>query len=120
MAGTAGALQESGDGTRRADLADQIHVADVDAQFQRRGGHQCPQLTALQPLFRVEALVTRKAAMMRGDVLRAQPFRQMARRPFGQAARVDEDERSAMFIHQRGEPVVDLRPHLIGHHRFQG
>ena len=120
MAGTAGALQESGDGTRRADLADQIHVADVDAQLQRRGGHQRPQLAALQPLFRVEALVPGEAAVVGGDVLRAQPFRQMARSPLGETPRVDENERGAMFIHQRGEPVVDLRPHLIGHHRFQG
>ena len=54
VAGTADALQEGGDGTRRTDLANQVDVADVDAQFQRGGGDQYLQVPALELLLRVE------------------------------------------------------------------
>ena len=42
------ALQKRGDGTRRAELANQIHRADVDAEFQRGGGDERFQFAALQ------------------------------------------------------------------------
>ena len=40
VAGAADALQERGDAVRRADLADEIDVADVDAELERRGRDQ--------------------------------------------------------------------------------
>ena len=49
------ALQEGVDGARRADLTDQIHIADVDAELERGGRDQHLQLAALQALLRVEA-----------------------------------------------------------------
>ena len=75
MSSAADALQERIDRTRRADLADQVHVADVDPKFERSGRHQHLQFTALQSLLRVEAPVLGKAAVMRGDVLFIQPLR---------------------------------------------
>ena len=44
MAGPADALQERGDRARRADLAHEVDVADVDAQLQRRRGDDRFQL----------------------------------------------------------------------------
>ena len=44
MPGPADPLQKRGDRTRRADLAHQVDVADVDAQLQRRRGHDRLQL----------------------------------------------------------------------------
>ena len=55
MAGAAHALQERIDGARRAYLANQIHIADVDAELQGRGRHQYLQFAALQPLLRMQA-----------------------------------------------------------------
>ena len=43
----------------------------------------------------------------------------MAREALGLAARVDEHQRRAVLAHQLREPVVDLRPHLARHHRFE-
>ena len=74
VAGAADALQEAGDRARRAELADQVDVADVDAELQRRGGHQHLQLAALQPLLGVEALLLRQAAVVRGDRVFAEPL----------------------------------------------
>ena len=43
VAGAAHALEEGGDRARGADLDDEVHVADVDPQLERGGGHERPQ-----------------------------------------------------------------------------
>ena len=43
VAGAADALQEGRDAARRADLADEVDAADVDAQLQRGGGRPAPR-----------------------------------------------------------------------------
>ena len=50
MARAADPLQEAADRARRADLADEVDVADVDAELERGGGDQRLQLAVLQPL----------------------------------------------------------------------
>ena len=54
---------------------------------------------------------------MGGHDFRIQPLREMARHALGQPPRVHEDQRRAVLAHEGGEPVVDLRPDLGGHHR---
>ena len=115
----ADALQERVDRARRAQLAHQIDIADVDAQLERCGRDQQLQLAALEALLGIEAQLLREAAVMRGDVLFAEALREMPRGALGGAARVHEHERGAMFAAELGEPVVDLRPHFAGHHRFE-
>ena len=100
-------------------MADQIDVADVDAQLQRRGGDQHLQFAALQPLLGVEPKLLGHAAVMGGDRILAEAFRQLPRDALGHPARVDEDERRAMLARQRGDPIVDLRPDFRRHHRFE-
>ena len=51
------ALQEGRDRARCGQLADQFHITDIDAQFQRGGGDQCPQLAGLEALFGIETLL---------------------------------------------------------------
>ena len=80
MAGAADALQERGDRARRAELADQIDIADVDAQFQRCGRDQHAQFAAFEALLGVEALFLGEAAVMRRDRFLAEAFAQMLRR----------------------------------------
>ena len=48
-------LQKRRNRARRAELADEIDVADVDPELERCGGDQHLELTALQPLLGVEA-----------------------------------------------------------------
>ena len=113
------ALQKRRDRARRTHLADQIDVADIDAEFQRSGRDQHPQLAALEPLFGVETMLFGEAAVMRGDHVLAEPLGQMARGALGHAARVDENQRGAMQRDQFGEAVVDALPHFVGHDRFE-
>jgi len=57
MIGAAGALQKRRDRTRRGDLANQVHVADIDAEFERGGGDQRAQFAALETLLGGQALL---------------------------------------------------------------
>ena len=80
VAGAADALQEGRDRARRAELADQVDVADVDAELERGGRHQRLELAALEPLLGVEPLLLGEAAVMRGDVGLAEQLGQLAGR----------------------------------------
>ena len=68
VAGAADPLQEARDRARRAELADEIDVADVDAELERGGGDQRLQLAGLQPLLGIEPLLLGEAAVVRGDI----------------------------------------------------
>ena len=113
------ALQQARDRARRAELAHQVDIADIDAELERSGRDQRFQRTGLQPLFGVEALLLGEAAVMRGHPVGAEPFRQLPRHPLGEAAGVDEDQGRAMRLDQLGQPVVNLLPDFAGHHGFE-
>ena len=83
--GAADALQEAGDRARRAELADEIDVADVDAELERRGRHQRLQLAVLEALLGVEPQLLGQAAVMRGDMLFAEALGQVPRDALGHA-----------------------------------
>ena len=55
VVGAADALQEYRDAARRAELAHQLDVADVDAELERGGGHHDLELAGLEALLGVEA-----------------------------------------------------------------
>ncbi|MCY1350371.1 hypothetical protein D9M69_366010 [compost metagenome] len=117
--GAPDALQEAGDAARRAELADQFDVADVDAQFQRGGGHQHLELAALEALLGIQAQLLGQAAVVGGDRRLAEPLGQVAAGALGQAPGVDEHQRGAVFADQCGEAVVDGFPGLVAHHRLE-
>ncbi len=119
MAGAAGALQERGDRARRAELAHEVDVADVQPQLQRRRGHQHLQLAALEPLLGIQPELAREAAVVGGDGLLAEQVAQVARGALGHAARVDEDQRGAVLRDQLHDALVDLLPLVVGHDRGQ-
>lgn len=87
--GPADALQENGDGARRAELAHQVHVSDIDAELERGGHHQRAQPPGLEPLLGLEAAFLRQAAVMGADVVLTQTLAQVARHALGQAACCD-------------------------------
>ena len=119
MSGTAHPLQEGRDRARRPKLADEIDLADVDAELERGGRHQRLQLAVLETLFGVEPLFLGEAAVMRGYLIGAQALRQLAGHPFDQPAGIDEDQGRAVTLDQLGQPVIDLLPDLARHHRFE-
>ena len=113
MVRAADALQERGDAARRADLADQLDRADVDAELERRGGDQRPQVAGAQARLDPVAAVLRQAAVVRGHDVVAQPLAELVREPLGQPAGVDEHERGAVLLDQRGDAVEHVA-HLLG------
>ena len=110
VARAADALQERGDRPRRADLADQVDVADVDAHLERRGGDDRLELARLEPLLGVEADLARQAAVMAGDRVFAEQLGQAMGHPLGQPPRVDEDQRAAVRLRSAPPAARRLRP----------
>ena len=111
VSGAPDSLHRHRHGPGRVDLADQVDIADVDAQLQRRGRDQNLYLAILQPLLRVQTQCARERAVVRGDMLRAQTLGELERNFFNQAARVDEDQCAAVVLCHGGQLVEDLGPH---------
>jgi hypothetical protein len=61
-------LEEGADGPGRPDLAHQLHRSDIDAQLERGGGHQGPQITGPQSLLDDPASGGRQTAMVGGHL----------------------------------------------------
>ena len=100
MARAPDALQKRRDRTRRTKLADQVDLADIDAQFERGGRHQRLELSSLEALLGVEPLLLGEAAVMRGHLLLAEPLGQLAGHPLGHPPRVGENQGRAMRLDQ--------------------
>ena len=113
VVGAADALEEGGDAARRADLAHQLDRADVDAELERRGGDQRLQVARPQARLDPVAAVLRQAAVVRGDDVVAEALAELVREPLGQPAGVDEHERGAVLLHERGDAVEHVA-HLLG------
>ena len=117
--GAADPLQQGGDRPRRAELADEVDRADVDPQLQRRRGHQGGELAGLEAALALQPLLLGQAAVVGRHPLRPQPLGEMAGDPLGHPPGVGEDQRRPVLADQIGQPVVDLRPDLHRHHRFE-
>ena len=64
VAGAADALQAAADRARRLDLDDEVDGAHVDAELERRGGDDRPQLAALELIFDDHALLAGERAVV--------------------------------------------------------
>ena len=115
----ADALQEGRDRARRAELADEVHIADIDAELERGCRDHSRERAGFQPLLSIEPLFLGEAAMMRCNVHLAEPVRKLARDAFGHASCVDKDERGAVFLNELRQSVIDLAPDLGRHHCFE-
>src|SRR5215475_14084806 len=78
------ALQERRDAMGRPELADEIDVTDVDAEFERRGRDERAQLSVLEPRLGIETPLLRETSVMRSDGVFAETLAQMARDAFSQ------------------------------------
>ena len=107
------ALEERGDAARRADLAHELHRADVDPELERCGGDECTQVTGAQPGLDPVATVFRQAAVVRGDRAVAQPLTELVGEPFREPAGVHEHERGAVLTDELGDAVEHVA-HLLG------
>jgi hypothetical protein len=115
VAGAADALHGDGDGAGAGDLADEVNVADVDAEFEGGGGDKYADLAGLETLLGVEAQLARERAVVGGDAVgaevRGEALAEGEGYFFNQAAGVDEDEGGAVGEGMGGEAVEDLLPH---------
>src|SRR5579871_2697008 len=109
------ALQEGVDRARRAQLAHQVDIADVDAELQRGCGNERFELASLETLLGVEPALLGEAAVMSHHVLCAESLRQLARDALREPPRIHEHERAAMLADELREPIVELSPHLARH-----
>ena len=119
VTGTPHPLQQPRDAAGGAQLADQVHLADVDTQFQRCRGHQYLEFSGLEPLLGHQPVLPGKAAMVGGDLVLAAAIRQVTGDAFREPAGIDEDDRGPVFGRERGQAIVDLDPDLVGHDRLQ-
>src|SRR5690606_14447585 len=87
VARPADALQERGDRARRADLADEVDVADVDAELERRRRDDGLELAGLEALLGRKAVLLRESPVVRRDGVLAEPLGQMPRRALAEPPR---------------------------------
>ena len=119
MPRAADALQECCDGARRAELADEIDLTDVDAELEGCRGNEGSEFAALEALFRVETLFLGEAAVVRSDLVVPEAFGNVPRHAFDHPTCIGKDQRRAMCPDQLGQTVIDLLPDLGRHHGFE-
>src|SRR5436309_4547013 len=115
-------LQALRDGLRRADLHDEVDVADVDSEFEGGGRDRRLQLTVFELLLDLETGHLRQGAVVGLEVLHA-ALLQAEGDVFRPAPGVREDEGRAMLVDQLAQEVVhssvrDLHRH--GRHVADG
>ena len=119
MTRAADALQERRDAMRRAELADEIDVADIDTELERGRRDERAQLAGLELALGVEPMLLGETAVMRRHDVLAEALGEVPRGALGEPTRIDEDERRLVGTDQLGEPIVDLGPDLVGHDRLE-
>ncbi len=111
VAGAADALHGDADVAGGGDLADEVDVADVDAELERSGGDEDLDRACFEFLFGVEAERAGERAVVGGDVFCSETLGELEGDLFDEAAGVDEDEGGAVVLGVSGELVEDLLPH---------
>ncbi len=114
VSGTAYTLERDGDGAGRSDLADEIDVADVDAEFERGGGDEDTALALLEAALGFEAEMAREGAVVSGYLIFAHALGEVVRNAFDEASGVDEDESGAVLESELLEALVNFVPHFVG------
>ena len=119
VAGAADPLKARGDRLGRLHLDDEIHGAHVDAELERRGGHEAGKLARLEEVLDDEPLLASERAVVgAGDVVRlvsvvrllGGELVQAHREPFRSAAAVHEHDRRAVLLDQAQQLGVDGGP----------
>jgi hypothetical protein len=108
------------DAARRAELAHQLDVADVDAELERGGGHHHLEFAGLETLLGIEARFLRETAVVGCDILLTETLRRGGgtRAPPCGGVLANTSVVWCSFD-EPGELVVHRRPDLARHHRLQ-
>ena len=111
VAGAADALHGYGYGSGGADLADEVDVTYVYAEFEGGCRDEDFYFAVFEALFGVQAKDAREGAVVRGNVLGAEAAGEFEGDFFDEAAGVDEDESGAVILCVGGELVEYFGPH---------
>jgi hypothetical protein len=111
VASAADALHRYCNGSGGADLADEVDVADIDAEFQGGCRDKDFDLAVLQALLGVQAENAGERAVVRSYVLGADTAGQFEGDLFDQATGIDEDQGGAVVLGVGGELIENLVPH---------
>src|SRR5262245_56829215 len=101
-------LQQNVYRARRTDVAHQIDVANIDAQFQGRRGNNHRQLARLGLLFDLQAGFSRQAAVVSADLIFTESLAQLMSDPLDEAPSIDKDQGRPMGLHLGGDFLIDL------------
>src|SRR5262245_25964754 len=113
MAGAPHPLQQNGQTSRRADMTDNVDMADIDAQLEGSRGDNYGEITRFKLLFDLEPRLARQAAVMSAHLACAQPFRQLVCHPLDEPARVDENQSGSMRLDLVDQLVVNRFPNVL-------
>ena len=130
MPGPADALHGRRHRRGRCHLDHQVDRAHVDAQFQRRRGHDGAHPSRLQVIFNSQPLLTAEGTVVRPDQFgalgRRGAFRfcsavqaikvqlvQPRRQPLREPPSIHKDDRGPMRVHQLQQPRMNRRPDAV-------
>ena len=119
VVGPAHPLEEGGDAMGRPELAHKLDGSDVDAELQRGGGHQGPQVAGPQAVLDPLAALPRQRSVVGGHLVLAQPLSQLMGRSLGQLSGVDEHQGGSVVGDVGGDSVEDLVELIAGHRRLE-
>ena len=111
------ALEQRRDRARRAELDHEIDGADIDSELERGGRDRALDLTVLELLLGREAQRARHRAVMRDDVLLAEPLLERRGYALDEPPRIDEHDRRAMLRDELRDPVVHAPELLVARDR---
>ena len=106
-------LQRDVERARRAELDDEVHVADVDAELEGGGRDDGAEAARLEPLLGMQPAGAGERAVVGRDLVLAEPLGERVGGPLREPPRVHEDERRAVRAHELGDPVVRLAPEVV-------
>ena len=113
MTGSPDTLDAGRDARRGLYLQHQVDRAHVDAELERRGRDQAAKRPCLELVLDEHSLLARDRPVVGSHQVFAGELVDARRKAFGEASRVDEDDRRAMRLDELEQPRVDRGPDAV-------
>ena len=110
------ALEESGDAPGRAELAYELHRADVDSELKGCRRDHRPELTGAKACLHAQPAVHGQAAVVGLDAVLPEAVSQLMGNPLGHSPGVHEHERRPVLVYVCCDAFEHRRHLLVGRH----